>query len=105
MRIDISKANQAQVLAALYNRSKPQGMGFLHYTPEPMSELEAADTLAEYEVRCGRKYFDYLNGRVMKLNFDKPEDFGVRLYNRDIGEGAAEEVLRAIPGVEFLESE
>jgi hypothetical protein len=31
--IDISKLDKAAVLAALYNNSKPQGLGFLQATP------------------------------------------------------------------------
>ena len=32
MSIDIKGANKASVLAALYNNSRPQGMGFLQAT-------------------------------------------------------------------------
>ena len=39
--MDISKLDKAEVLAALYNRAQPQGMGFLHYTPEDMTVEEA----------------------------------------------------------------
>jgi hypothetical protein len=34
--IDLKGLNKAAVLAALYNASKPQGMGFLQYDPTPM---------------------------------------------------------------------
>ena len=32
--IDLSGLNRADVLAVLYNSSKPQGMGFLQYNPD-----------------------------------------------------------------------
>jgi len=46
-RIDISSLDKAEVLRRLYNRAKPLGMGFLHYTPEPMTLVEARALLAE----------------------------------------------------------
>lgn len=87
--IDISKHNKAQVLAALYNASKPLGMGFLHSTPAPLGEQEAAELLKR------QTYFDYLKGRVMKVDLlgDALDPF---LYDRDNGQGAA---LRAISGL------
>ena len=39
--IQLSGLNKADVLAALYNASKPQGMGFLQYDPKPMTRAEA----------------------------------------------------------------
>ena len=86
MTIDISKFNRAEVLAALYNRAKAQGMGILHYTPEPLSLHEAEDLLKEY------KYFDYLKGRVMKVDLSK-DTFEERLYDRDNGQGAAQAAI------------
>jgi len=79
---DISKLDKAAVLVALYNNARPQGMGFLHYTPEPMAREEAQKLLDTH------KYFDYLHGRVMKVNLSGNElDPG--LYDRDNGPGAA----------------
>jgi hypothetical protein len=84
--MDISRLSKAKVLAALYNNSKPQGMGFLHYNPKPMSEEQAEELLKE------TTYFDYLYGRVMKVNLEGNE-LDTYLYNRDNGEGAAERVI------------
>ena len=83
--IDISKLDKAEVLAALYNASKPQGMGFLHYNPAPMTRDEAADLLKRQD------YFDYLQGRIMNVKIQ--DQLNPRLYDRDNGDGAA---LRAI---------
>ena len=84
--IDISKASKAKILAALYNASQSLGMGFPHYKPEKMSKEEAEELLKE------QTYFDYLNGRVMKVDLSTNE-FNPGLYDRDNGQGAA---LRAI---------
>lgn len=80
--IDISGLSKAAVLAALYNAARPQGMGFLHYSPQPMSEAEAEGILTEI-IR-----FDYLRGRVMKVDLSG-DAFEERLYDRDNGQGAA----------------
>lgn len=77
------------VLAALYNASRPLGMGALHYTPEPMTAEEAAALLEKYT------YFDYLQGRVMKVDLSK-DDFNPALYDRDNGPGAAAAAIEGI---------
>ncbi len=80
--IDISKMDKAEVLAKLYNHSQPLGTGFLHFTPEPMSVEEASELLAK------QTRFDYLKGRVMKINLGS-DTLDERLYDRDNGPGAA----------------
>ena len=90
MKLDISKLNKADVLAALYNASKPQGMGFLHFTPEDMTREEAAGVLTAH-THNGRTYVDYLKGRIMKVDLSPGNpNFETHLYDRDNGEGAAE---------------
>ena len=84
--IDISKMDKADVLAALYNRAQTQGLGLLHYTPEPLAK-EEAEALLEM-----RTYFDYLKGRVMKVELSGDE-LDPRLYDRDNGQGAAKAAL------------
>lgn len=87
--INISKHSKAAVLAALYNASKPQGLGFLHFTPQNMDESEAEDLLKE------TTDFDYLKGRVMKVDLQSDE-LDPRLYDRDNGDGAAERALKGL---------
>ena len=87
MKINISTMNKAEVLAGLYNKAKPLGMGFLHYTPEDMTIEEAQGYLDQ-----GITYFDYLKGRVMKVDL-KGTEFDPWLYDRDNGQGSAQRVL------------
>jgi hypothetical protein len=87
--IDISKLSKVQILAALYNAAQPLGTGLLHYDPAPMSEEEAAELLEQ------SMYFDYVKGRVMKVDLSKSE-FDPRLYDRDNGQGEAERVINAL---------
>jgi len=87
--IDLTKYDKADVLAALYNHAKAQGMGLLHYTPEDMTR-EQATIMLEHS-SC----FDYVHGRVMKVDL-KGDTLDPRLYDRDNGEGAAERAIATI---------
>jgi hypothetical protein len=91
--IDISKLDKAEVLAALYNNSRQQGMGFLNSRGrEPLTKEEAAELLKE------GTYFDYLAGRVMKVDLkgDTLDTYG---YDRDNGRGAAARALESLQPV------
>ena len=89
MTINISKMNKCEVVAKLFNASKAQGMGFMHSgSMREMSLIEAEEHLDN----AGDGYFDYLNGRVMKVNVSGDE-LNPRLYDRDNGEGAAARAL------------
>ena len=81
--------NKPAALAALYNASQPLGMGILHFDPRPMTIEEAAKLLEQ------STYFDYLKGRVMKVDLSGDE-FDPWLYDRDNGEGAAARALASI---------
>lgn len=80
--IDISAMDKAEVLARLFNASKMQGMGFLQNHEPIMTKEEAQDLLV------GCTYFDYVRGRVMKVDL-KGNELCTALYDRDNGEGAA----------------
>lgn len=88
--IDIKDLDKAEVLAGLYNCSRPQGNGFLNSrSGTEMSRDQAARYLTQ------KQNFDYLNGRVMKVNLSG-DSFDPRLYNRDNGTDAAERIVNAI---------
>ena len=83
--VDISGLNKAVVLKALYDRSHILGKGILqavdHFT------LKDAE-----EALIQTSYFDYLYGRVMKVDLSKDE-FDEWGYDRDNGSGAAQKVI------------
>ncbi len=86
LSLSLSGLNKADVLAALYNASKPQGMGFLHFDPKPMTRQEAEGLLKQ------GTDFDYLKGRVMKINL-KGDELDTWGYDRDNGAGAAQKAI------------
>lgn len=93
--IDIKGKDKATVFMALYNAAEPQGLGYLHYDPRPMTQFEA-ETILRVEGSKGSLYFDYVLGRVMKVDLTSDEEFDETLYDRDNGEGAAQRALDAV---------
>ncbi|MBA7541333.1 hypothetical protein ES705_33644 [subsurface metagenome] len=89
-KISLIGLDKAEVLAALYNASKPQGMGFFHSDSKPMTSKEAGVLLKQ------TTDFDYVQGRIMKVNLSG-DTFDPWLYDRDNGQGAAEEAIATIP--------
>lgn len=47
--INIAGMDKAEVLAALYNASKPLGLGIYHYTPDDITVEEARELLWLYD--------------------------------------------------------
>ena len=82
--IDISGLDKAEVLIALYENAKTQGLGIFSAAargPEPITKDEAAAMLLE------GTYLDYVYGRVMKVELSG-DTLDPRLYDRDNGQGA-----------------
>lgn len=99
--IDIKGIDKAELLAALYNGSRQQGMGFMNSRgASSMTKDDAQKILSEggwLTNLPGRVYFDYLQGRVMKVDIggDTIEPW---LYDRDNGHGAAARVIADLRG-------
>lgn len=87
--ISLKGLNKAKVLAALYNASQPLGLGYLQHDPSSMSEGEAQTLLKR------QTYFDYVKGRVMKVDLSS-EELDPYLYDRDNGPGAARRVIDSL---------
>ena len=101
--IEVSGIDPAVLLAALYNRSfvNSNGMGILQARPGDMTLEEAqvylsgkveGDYMGKALTRNGNRYFDYLNGKVMKVEING-KTLRVGLYDRDMGQGAAQKVV------------
>lgn len=81
--MNVKGMDKAHILCALYERARPQGMGFLHFKPGPLPYEEAQQVLEQ------SGYVDYLHGQVIKTQFDV-DYLDFRLYDRDNGIGAGE---------------
>lgn len=90
--IDIKGLNKAEVLKALYDGSHIQGMGFMQAVPEGTVTVEHCQQLLDF---TGYPYFDYLYGRVLKVDLSKDE-FDERLYDRDNGQGTAARIIHRL---------
>jgi hypothetical protein len=89
--MNIAGLSKPAVLAALFNASRQQGMGFMDRRgAQPMTEAEATKV-----IEARGLYFDYLYGRVMKTGIDGDE-IETRLYDRDNGQGAAERAIKPL---------
>lgn len=85
--ITIAGIDKAELLAALVNASRPQGMGMLR-DGGPLSKADAQELVD----RNKRLDFDYVRGRPLKVDIsgDVLDEF---LYDRDNGQGAAARVV------------
>lgn len=89
--MNISNYSKAEVLAALFNAAKPLGLGRLHYRPDHIMSVQEAQEMLD----SGQTFFDYVEGRLMKVGLDKDE-LDTYQYNRDNGENAAENALKSL---------
>ncbi len=93
--IDISSKDKADVLAALYNFSRPVGIGIAHFTPGEMTKKQA-DYLLANKGYC----FDYLKGRPLKINLEG-NIINVRNYNGYNNENnLAQQAISTCPNIE-----
>ncbi len=90
--IDLTKYDKAEVLAALFNYSKAQGILPLNPNPVSMTREEARELLKDTQ------YFDYLKGRVMKVDLSG-DKLDPCLYDYDNGDGAVGRVLLSVPQI------
>lgn len=90
MSIYIKGLDKAEVLKALYDNSHVQGLGFLQAVPDGTVTIEHCRELLKRQT-----YFDYLYGRVLKVDL-RHDEFHEHLYDRDNGPGAAQRAIDSI---------
>jgi hypothetical protein len=76
----------AIVLMALYNHSRPLGMGMINFQPGNMTLDEAKEIISG--IAPSHRYFDYFKGRVIKIDLNPGAALDFRLFDRDNGAGA-----------------
>lgn len=87
--IDIKGLDKALVLKTLHDNSKAQGMSFFH-----LKEL-SLDECKQIVNERSELYFDYLHGKVMKVDISG-DSFDPWGYDRDNGGGAAQKAIDSI---------
>ena len=88
--IDITGLSKAVVIKALYDGAQVQGLGFFKATATPITVADCQEL-----VDSGDLDFDYLQGRVMKIDLSG-DQIDPRLYDRDNGSGAAARAIDRI---------
>lgn len=87
--INIKGLDKAQLLVELYNHSHQQGMGMM----QPAKSLTVEDARKLLKQTTS---FDYLYGKVMKVDLSSDEQFEEWLYDRDNGQGMAKKIVDAM---------
>lgn len=90
--MDIAGLDKAEVLAALYNRARQQGIGILILRGRRAMTVDEARQELD---KNPNGYFDYLHGRVLKIELNGNE-LNTFLYNRDNGPNAAESCIHTL---------
>lgn len=75
-------------MKALYEQSHLQGLGFLQAVSDEKVTVEHCRELLNHST-----YFDYLYGKIMKVDLKSDDGFEERLYDRDNGVGAAQRAI------------
>lgn len=88
--VDIKGLEKAKVLKALYDNSHVQGYGFLQAVSDGYVTVEHCRELLKNDT-----YFDYLYGRVLKVDLSGDE-FNEYNYDLDCGEGAAQRAVDSV---------
>ncbi len=97
--MNIAGIDKAIVLAALYNRARTIGLaGMMDFDPTPLDVLVARKIIKE---RRGANplYFDYFQGRCMKIDLSRDE-VDTTLFDNEYGPGAAQRALDAASAVD-----
>lgn len=88
--INIEGLDKGEILRQLYNNAKWQGFGIIQFDPRDMGIEEATMIIKK------QTYFDYFLGRSMKVDLESDIEFEEYLYDRDNGEGVAQQVIDSI---------
>jgi len=71
--INITGIDLVKFVKKVYELSNPQGLGFLHYNPQPLTDEEAEKYIFKKDNSC-IVMMDYVKGRSCKMNVFKNGD-------------------------------
>lgn len=93
--VDISGLDKVLVLQILYNNARQIGNGFLVEEGKKKLTLLEAIKIFDDSSKHNNRYFDYVNGRLIKVDLSKDE-FDPFLYDRQYGEGKAQKLINLL---------
>ncbi len=93
--IDISHLSPPEVLQALYNAARQQGLGAFNEEGRAGQDLTLDQARKLIDSHGLENRFDYVNGRVMKVELSGTT-LDPTLFDRDNGEGAARRAIDSI---------
>ena len=60
----------AKLFQEVYNNSRPQGMGLMHFDPQPLSDADASAMIERIRGNSNSVDMDYIKGRACKFSFN-----------------------------------
>ena len=67
--IDVTGINLVRFAQKVYELSSPQGLGFMHFTPQPLDEKVAQEMVDQWKKdNWSALSMDYVNGRACKMD-------------------------------------
>jgi len=97
MNIDISGLNKADVLAALYNASRPVESGFLQAAGRPfdLNRTLAQELLDQAAAEDPQLLFDYVYGRPLRIDLTDDVEIDPQWYDEaNGGDGTAARIIQ-----------
>jgi hypothetical protein len=88
--INITGIDLVRFAQKAYELSSPQGLGFMHFTPEPLSEERAKKMIGDGNVALD---MDYVDGRACKMVVWRKDD---KLEMRDAWYDHSDEQLKQL---------
>lgn len=74
MKVDITGVMLPEFVKEVYNKSGPQGLGVLHFTPKELSNEEVNEILDATRFGSAVLSMDYIKGRACKMTVSKEDD-------------------------------
>ena len=91
--IDVTEIDKIKLVKRVYDLSRPQGLGMLHFVPGPLSDDEAKAFIED----DGTVSMDYVSGRACKFNvFEENGKLFISDSWYDHTDGQLAELLRSV---------
>ena len=102
--INVKGLDHAEILAALFNNAQPKGIGVLvARLPSMPTEPMTRDEANEY-IKASGSFFDYIQGRPIKVYIEGSMLCRADLYDRDNGgEGSAARIIAGLRAAKITE--